>query len=43
LFGLYVLLKLNAYTLSKSKGSLLVAEWENRRIDWAIVISEAFI
>jgi hypothetical protein len=42
-FGLHALLNPNAYTLSKSKGSLLVAEWENRRIDWATVVSEALI
>jgi hypothetical protein len=42
-FGLYALVNLNAYPISKSRGSLLVAEWENRNIDWAIVVSEALI
>jgi hypothetical protein len=40
-FGLYALLNLNAYSIPKSRGSLLVAEWENRRIDWAVIVSEA--
>jgi hypothetical protein len=32
-FGLYALLNLNAYSISKNRGSLLVAEWENRNIN----------
>jgi hypothetical protein len=31
------------YTIPKSKGNLLVAEWENWCIDWAVVVSEALI
>jgi hypothetical protein len=42
-FGLYALLNLNAYSIPKSRGNLLVAEWEDRRIDWAVIISEALI
>jgi hypothetical protein len=36
-------LNLNAYSIPKSRGSLLVAEWEDRRIDWAVIVSEALI
>jgi hypothetical protein len=42
-FGLYALLNLNAYSIPKSRGSLLVAKWEDRRIDWAVMVSEALI
>jgi hypothetical protein len=30
-------------SIPKSRGNLLVAKWENRRIDWAVIISEALI
>jgi hypothetical protein len=40
---LYALLNLNAYSISKSWGSLLIAEWEDQRIEWAVIISEAFV
>jgi hypothetical protein len=42
-FGLYALLNLNAYSIPKSRGSLLVAEWEDRRINWAVIVSKALI
>jgi hypothetical protein len=32
-FGLYALLNLNVYSIPKFRGSLLVAEWEDWRID----------
>jgi hypothetical protein len=41
--SLYALLNINVYSITKARGSLIVAEWESRRIDWAVVVSEALI
>jgi hypothetical protein len=42
-FSLYALLNIDAYAIPKAHGSLIVAEWESRRIDWVVVVSEALI
>jgi hypothetical protein len=38
-----MLLQSNPTTVSKVRGSLIIASWENRHLDWAEITSKALV
>jgi hypothetical protein len=39
----WMLLQQSLYTVTKVRGSIIIAGWENRALDWAVITSEALI
>jgi hypothetical protein len=38
-----MLLQQNSYAVMKVRGSLIIASWENRTLNWAAIISDALV
>jgi hypothetical protein len=39
----WMLLQQSPYAVTKARGNIIIASWDNRAVDWVVITSEALI